>query len=408
MTAQLQIGHQHPRISDVLESDKISEDKIIGTDRKVGVRQVGIWSDTDYTRHIWLLMDIAGDNTWKPYVHWSDKGQYTAIVRNLTSGTLKSPPPYRDYPYGDEHALMKIKLVGDSESLNVWCRQINAKESSKILDNGKVRKQKEKQVISTTTTTAAVISAAGGKMLWNSDDTLKTDAVRVAPGNYANDETNTILFASAIDWVKQNALFGINNGDAVWSGIDSRWYINHHILDSEVVDSSIEFNLLMGAADEIRIQLGNRSAIGWLFDNDYAFGGYEFIISADGRVWARIEYYYALNETGMKGSSYSLADKIGELKDFDPQMEMHVKTTIRNKGKDVLAMINIGGQAFQKIWKEKDWSLKEGEIPKGRVDSKQLVSLYQGVKQHWSVQRIRIGNQNDNGSLINKIRVYKL
>lgn len=403
-TATLSIHHTEQGTGDI-ESDKIdTRHNIIGTDKKIGVRQIGIWSDTDYTRHLWLLFDFKGDNHWEPVIHWSDRGQYTVLVRKTITGAFKSPPPYRDYPYGEESAKTTIVLGTATKAYHTWCRQINASKDIHGILNSKVE-DLEKAVIKAVKTIGEKII---GKPLWDSDATLKIDNPKIESGTYANDETNTILFASAIDAEKQGAMFGVQNGDAVWSGMDSRWYINHHILDSEVTDSTLEFNLLMGSADEIRIQLGNRSAVGWILDNDYVFGGYEFVISKNGIISARIEYYYGVNEAGVKTSSYSLVNLLGEIKNFNPTNEVSVKATIKNQGDDVIGILNIGGKVFQKVWKAKDWYVNELEVPKGRVDSKEALQLYKGVKHHWSIGRIRVSNVTDNGSLINKVRVYKL
>ena len=229
--------------------------------------------------------------------------------------------------------------------------------------------------------------------------------MNVIPGTYANaDVANTILFADALP--NSGALFGIRNGDAIWAGSDSRWYINHHVFDSEVINSEIEFDLMIGGADNITIQLGNRSANGWMLDNDYAFGGYQFIIDREGKVYARIEYYYGVDESGRKTSSYGIADYLGTMQKFDPQMERHIQVSFRNDGSDKVRGIfnNIS-----KSWTQKDWLVKPEEIPSGRVDSKELSKLYMGPKMHWSIGRVRTSqDRNDNGSLIKSIQVYKL
>ena len=355
------------------------------------------------------MFDFKGDNDWKPLIHWSDKGQYTALVRKTVYGAFKSPPPYRDYPYGEEAAKTSIVLGTATKAYSTWCRQINAaKDIHGILNHEVEEEDPGKAAVAKAVKTIAEKTV--GKLLWDSGDTLKIDNLKVIPGTYANDEANTILFASAIDAEKQGAMFGIQGGDAVWSGMDSRWYINHHIIDSEVTDSTLEFNMMMGAADEIRIQLGNRSAVGWILDNDYVFGGYEFIINKEGKIFARIEYFYGVNEAGAKTSAYSFVDSLGQLdSDFNPQNEIFVRTTIKNQGDStVIGLLNIAGKAFQKIWKAKDWNVNENDVPKGRVDSKDITKLYQGFKHHWSIGRIRVGNQVDNGSLLTKIKVYKL
>lgn len=403
--AILAIYHNDKGTGELENSHINSPNDIIGTNKKIGVRQIGIWSDSDYTRHLYLFMDFKGDNTWVPVLLWSDRGQYTPIVKKLVKGAFKSPPPYRDYPYGEEAAKTSIVLGTATKAHHVWCRQINpAVDIHNVLPTIDTQPKIESKSKEDSTGLTNI------RLLWSSDDTLKINNPSIQPGTYANDETNTILFASAIDAKKQNAMFGVNDGDAIWTGIDSKWYINHHIIDSEVIDSAIEFDLLMGAADEIRVQLGNKSAVGWILDNDYAFGGYEFVLQAGGYVYARVEYYYGINEAGTKTSSYGLAETIGNLKveEFDPRREVHVKVSVKNKGDSVVGIINVGGKACQKIWRAKDWKIDEAGIPKGRVDSKDLLSLYKGVKHHWSIGRIRVGNKSDNGSLIKSIKVYKL
>lgn len=402
-TVQLQIAHQHPLISHPVESDKLNtQANIVGSDKEIGVRQIGIWSDTDYARHMYLFVDAEGDNDWKQWVHWTDRGQYTALVRKLVTGTFKNPPPYRDFPYGEEDAVSSIKLVGDINPRTTWCRQINPElvvvvNIQETLDE--IRKKESKST-----------KEEGDKLLWDSEETLKHNNVKIASGTYANEDVaNTILFASAVDAEKQNAFFGIKDMDAIWTGIDSRWYVNHHLIDSDVINSRIEFNLLMGSADEIRIQLGNRTMDGWILDNDYAFGGYEFVINRDGKVYARIEYFYGLQENGRSHiSAYSLAENLGVIEKFDPLKEVHIKAASSKNPIGVIVSMRIDGKLFDKQWYDKDWYVNEIDIPKGRVDSKELLSLYKGPKMHWGIQRVRATNRTDNGSLINNIRVFKL
>jgi hypothetical protein len=410
-TVQLQIAHQHPLVTHPIEEEKFNtEDNMVGSDKQIGVRQIGIWSNSDYARHIYLFVDL-GDNNWHQWVHWTDKGQYTAIVRKVVSGTFKNPPPYHFFPYDEEDAVSSIKLLGDIKANSTWCRQINS-EAKATMELIYIKETVDGKEI-----TKAEKPKEGDKLLWDSDDTLKHNNTKIVSGTYANDDlANTILFASAIDADKQQAFFGIKDMDAIWTGIDSRWYVNHHVIDSDVINSRIDFNLLMGAADEIRIQLGNRTMDGWILDNDYAFGGYEFVINREGKVWVRIEYFYGLQENGRSHiSAYSLADNLGIISDFNPTDELKISTSIRNiEDEKVLGSLfvikkdNLVPRAFTKIWTKKDWHVNEADIPKGRVDSKELLSLYMGSKMHWGIGRVRTNNRTDNGSLINKIRVYKL
>jgi len=404
----LTICHQYPVSSDkvsILEHEKInSQANIVGSDKRIGVRQVGVWNNDDYARHLYLFVDFKGDNNWEQVIHWIDRGQYTALVKKTVKGPFKSPPPYRDYPYGEDDALTRIKLIGDIDVHSTWCRQINPKSD-------KFKKEEKDEPMLTLVSRKETID--NEKLLWSSDDTLKHDNIKVIPGTYANaDVANTILFAATAD---PNAMFGIKDGDAIWSGTDSRWYINHHVIDSEVINSSIEFDMLMGGADEIRIQLGNRGAMGWILDNDYVFGGYEFIINRDGKVYARIEYYYSVNEAGRSSSAYSIAEHLGDI-EFDPQNEVHMSVGFKNtEKKQVMGSLFMMTpqtrvpRALFKTWKQKDWIVPRDEVPHGRVDSSLVKEgLYLAPKHHWSVQRIRTTNRVDNGSLIKSIKVYKL
>ena len=391
--------HQYPKLSDPVEIDNIDigKDVLFGNGKKVGIRHIGIWNDAEYARHLYLLVDLKGDNKeWKQVVHWTDRGEYTAIVKKLVEGPFKSPPPYRDYPYGEDAARTRIGLRGYVNVDKVWCRQINPSAITYKFSNAESKSE------SNTVTKA---DTTHGKLLWDSDATLKVDNVKVISGTYANvDVANTILFASADHPV--DALFGVRNGDAIWTGTMSRWYVNHHIIDSDVIDSRLEFDMIMGGADEIRIQLGNRAATGWILDNDYAFGGYEFVINREGKVWSRVEYCYGVDESGRKTSSYSIPKYLSLIEKFDPQMETHIDLWFEtnNAKQQIRGRLNN----IQMVWTQKDWLVKPAEIPKGRIDSKELETLYLGPKMHWSIQRVRSINRPDNGSLIKSIRVYKL
>jgi hypothetical protein len=280
-TASLALSHQFNIITPL---DMVSLDiyrEVIG--RKIGIRQIGFWNDVESARYLYLMVDLNCDNNWQVVQGWVDRGQYITKVQKSNKGPLKSPPPYREYPYDlltEINSVTRIKVIGDTEIdvQHLWCRQININKpvysSYKWMDLPEmphsvgaviVKKQKEDE-------------DEIGQVLWKSDDTLSHDSEKVALDSYVNsDVSNTILFASG------NGLFGVRAGDAIWTGTDTRWYVNHHVFDSDVRNSMIQFNLLMSNADTISIQFGNRMAIGWTYDNTYAFGGYEFIIINNGR-----------------------------------------------------------------------------------------------------------------------------
>ena len=302
---------------------------------------------------------------------------------------------------------------------HLWCRQINIEKpvytSFKWIDDLPqvphnvssviVKKQKQDEDMI-------------GQVLWKSDDTLSHSNDKITNNTYVNaDLSNTILFASG----NKKSVFGVRDGDAIWTGTDSRWYINHHVFDSDVKNSMIQFNLLMGNADSISIQLGNRSTPNWIYDNTYVFGGYEFILMGDGGIFSRVEYFYGKAPNNMSiVRAFGLAEKKIELPFTDiTSKEIGIRAAFQNvKGsQEVVGNLwidhDLNGNWVQYVtnrkWVKDNWHVNIDDIPKGRIDTKEILEgVYTGPKHHWGIARYITDGKTDNGSLINKITVFKL
>lgn len=419
-TASLALSHQFNIITplDMVSLDVYRE--VIG--REIGIRQIGFWNDLESARYLYLLMDLNCDNNWQMMHGWVDRGQYIAKLQKKNKGPIKSPPPYRDYPYDlltEINSVTRIKVIGDKAQVDthhLWCRQININKpvysSFKWMDLPEVSHSVSSVIVKKQRDDEDII----GQVLWKSDNTLSHDNDKIQPDTYANaDVSNTILFASG------NGMFGIKSADAIWTGTDTRWYVNHHVFDSDVKNSMIQFNLLMGNADTISIQFGNRMAIGWTYDNTYAFGGYEFLIMSDGTVFSRVEYYYG-RKNDIHGSvtrAFGLNEQGATIDHFSSQKEIGIRVSIQNEKErhNVVGSMwvdhDLDGNWVQIIknrkWTPNNWYVSSKDVPQGRVDTIEITNgPYQGPKHHWGIGRYITADKVDNGSLVNKITVFKL